>query len=100
MKKFFENTSDPFWAIFRILVGFLFFAHGAQKLLGWFTDNATVQLMSLFGLAGIIEIVVGILLILGLFAKYAALLGALEMIGAYVKRFPHITQMEVRTLSD
>ncbi|MEK6927877.1 MAG: DoxX family protein [Nanoarchaeota archaeon] len=84
MNKFFDKNSESFYAVFRIVVGLLFFTHGASKLFGWFGSKGTVTLMSLMGLAGVIEVVVGILLVLGLFTRYAALLGALNMIGAWV----------------
>jgi len=83
MKKIFKKNQNWLWPAFRIIVGFLFFVHGGQKLFGWFGGNGT-ELFSLFGAADIIEFSVGILLVLGLFTRYAALIGALEMIGAYV----------------
>ncbi|MEK6917570.1 MAG: DoxX family protein [Nanoarchaeota archaeon] len=83
MKKIFEKSSERLWVVFRVLVGILFFTHGGQKLLGWFGSKGTVKLFSLMGLAGIIEICVGVLLILGLFARYTALFGTMDMIGAY-----------------
>jgi putative oxidoreductase len=72
------------YAVFRILVGFLFFQHGAQKLFGWFGGKAVTDLSSLMGVAGIIEVVGGILIIFGLFTRYAAVIVALEMLVAYV----------------
>jgi len=84
MKKIFENNSDYFYFVFRVVVGLLFFVHGSQKLFGWFGSKGTVELVSLFGLAGVIEVVVGILLVIGLWTRYVALLGALDMIGAWV----------------
>ena len=84
MKKIFEKSSDSFWFAFRILVGFLFFTHGAQKLFGWFGSQGTSNLFSIFGLAGVIEIIAGLLIVIGLFTSYAALLGALDMVGAYL----------------
>jgi putative oxidoreductase len=76
-------------AALRIGAGLAFFVHGAQKLFGWFggmpPNHGTVPLVSELGLAGGIEVVGGILLILGLFARPAALIMAGEMAVAYIK---------------
>jgi len=48
----------------RIIVGLLFVSHGRQKISGWFGGQA-VPLGSLFGVAGIIEIVLGLLSLSG-----------------------------------
>jgi putative oxidoreductase len=66
----------------RIIVGLLFVSHGRQKISGWFGGQA-VPLGSLFGVAGIIEIVLGLLIIIGLFAGYAAFIASGEMAVAY-----------------
>ena len=67
----------------------MFFSHGAQKLFGWFGGNS-VELMSLFGLAGIIYFTAGLLITAGLFTRTAAFFGILNMTGAWVK--VHIPQ--------
>ena len=75
--------------IFRVLVGGLFFMHGAQKLFGWFGASGTVELVSLIGLAGIIEFAGGLLIVLGLFTRYVAMITAAEMLVAFFKaHFP------------
>jgi putative oxidoreductase len=83
----YKNHKDKFYVVFRLLIGILFFQHGAQKLLGWFggAGGGTVPFLSLFWFAGIIEIVGGLLIILGLFTRLAATVAALEMIVAYFK---------------
>lgn len=83
MEKFFKKSSEPFWAIFRIVVGILFFVHGAQKIFGWFGSKGAVDILTKFGFAGTVEIIVGLFLVIGLFTRYAALLGIVDMIGAY-----------------
>jgi putative oxidoreductase len=74
-------------AALRIVAGAAFFTHGAQKLLGWFggmgADGGTVELMSRFGAAGVIEVVGGFLIMIGLFTRLAAFIASGEMAVAY-----------------
>ncbi len=71
----------------RVAAGLAFFSHGAQKLLGWFggtgPDGGTVELMTRFGAAGVIELVCGLLIAVGLFTRWAAFLASGEMAVAY-----------------
>jgi len=81
-----EKTLAPFspyaFAILRIIAGMLFVAHGGQKVFGWF-GGQPVPLGSLFGLAGIIEIVLGILITIGLLTSVAAFIASGQMAVAY-----------------
>lgn len=74
-------------AALRIFAGAAFFSHGAQKILGWFggmgPDGGTVELMSKFGAAGIIELVCGFLIMIGLGTRLAAFIASGEMAVAY-----------------
>jgi putative oxidoreductase len=74
-------------AALRIVAGAAFFSHGAQKLFGWFggmgPDGGTVELMSKFGAAGVIEVTCGALLVLGLGTRLAAFIASGEMAVAY-----------------
>ena len=75
------------WTALRIAAGAAYFSHGAQKLFGWFggmgPDGGTVELMSRYGAAGVIEVVAGACLILGLFTRPLAFLASGEMAVAY-----------------
>ena len=78
-------------SIFRIITGLLFFQFGVAKLLkfppGTMFDK--VQIMSLFGAAGTIELIFGGLLILGLFTRPVAFILCGEMAFAYfIEHFP------------
>jgi putative oxidoreductase len=80
--------SDVSYALLRVVAGLLFACHGAQKLLGAFggahgEPGATVPLVSLMGLAGIVELFGGLLVALGLFAGPAAFLCSGQMAFAY-----------------
>ena len=72
-------------AVLRIAAGVLFIEHGLQKLFGFFggVQGATVPLMSMFGAAGILEFVGGLLLILGLFTRPVAAILIVEMLVAF-----------------
>jgi putative oxidoreductase len=69
-------------SILRIVSGFLFAFHGAQKLLGWFGGHV-VPMLSLPSVAGILELIGGLLLVSGLFARPVAFLLSGEMAYAY-----------------
>ncbi len=87
-----EKTLAPLapyaFAALRIIAGLLFVAHGGQKVFGWF-GGQPVPLGSLFGLAGIIEIVLGILITIGLLTSFAAFIASGQMAVAYfIGHFP------------
>jgi putative oxidoreductase len=66
----------------RIVAGFLFIAHGVQKLFGWLGGNR-VDLASQSGAAGVLETIGGALIILGLFTRPVAFILSGEMAFAY-----------------
>src|SRR5258708_16117795 len=83
------------WAVAnaRMVLGIVFLAHGAQKMLGWFGGPGLASSMRTFTehlhlpstlaflvIAG--ELLSGIGLIVGLFSRIAALVIALTMVGA------------------
>jgi putative oxidoreductase len=70
------------YAILRIVAGLLFVCHGGQKIFGWF-GGQPVPLGSLFGAAGMIEIIFGLLITIGLSSSYAAFIASGEMAVAY-----------------
>ena len=72
-------------SVLRIVVAFLFIAHGTQKFFGFPAADvrATVPLLSPLGLASVLEMVGGALLFLGLFTRPVAFVLAGEMAVAY-----------------
>lgn len=74
-------------SVLRIVAAFLFIAHGTQKLFGWPVNEPqqTVELISMSGLAGVLETFGGLLLLLGLFTRPVAFVLAGEMAVAYFK---------------
>ncbi|HUP00923.1 MAG TPA: DoxX family protein [Gemmatimonadota bacterium] len=75
-------------AILRIGAGLLFCMHGMPKLFGWFGGmgeaGQRAEIFSLMGLAGVLEVFGGLLILLGLFTRPVAVVLALEMVIAYV----------------
>ena len=71
--------------ILRIVIGFLFLQHGSAKLLGipHVAMFDGVQLFSLIGVAGILELVGGILILIGLCTRFTAFILSGEMAFAY-----------------
>ncbi|WP_400191556.1 DoxX family protein [Hymenobacter sp. B81] len=77
------------YALLRILAGLLFALHGSQKLLGFPGDGEPVPLASLMGLAGVVELLGGLLVALGWFTRLAAFLASGQMAVAFFwKHFP------------
>ncbi len=72
-------------SILRIMAGLLFLAHGSQKWLSFPPgEHAGISLAAgLPAVAGIIELVAGILITLGLFTRPAAFLASGTMAAAY-----------------
>jgi putative oxidoreductase len=73
-------------SLLRIVSALIFMEHGTQKLLNFpprAGGGAGPELFSLYGLAGSLEIVGGILLIIGLFSRPVAFILAGEMAFAY-----------------
>jgi putative oxidoreductase len=80
----------PRWAprllsILRIVAAILFIAHGTQKLFAWpiAEPRDPAPLLSIMGVAGVLETFGGLLLLLGLFTRPIALVLAGEMAIAY-----------------
>lgn len=79
-------------AVLRIVVGYLFVQHGIAKLFGFphvaMFDHLSI--LSLIGVAGILELVGGVLALVGLFVRPVAFVLSGEMAVAYfVGHAPH-----------
>jgi putative oxidoreductase len=95
LRKLANTENSPAIAILRLVLGFLFFAHGAQKMLGWFGGYGFSGTMGFFTgalhvpapfafLAIAAEFFGGIGLLLGLFTRVAAFGIAVNMVVAVV----------------
>jgi putative oxidoreductase len=80
-----ERWGPRLLSLLRIVAAFLFMAHGTQKLFAWPVDEPRdpAALISLMGLAGVLEVFGGLLLLLGLFTRPVAFVLAGEMAVAY-----------------
>jgi len=78
-------------SVLRMVVAFLFMAHGAQKLFGVPANQPrhTVALLSLMGLAGVLEAFGGLLVFLGAYTRPVAFLLSGEMAVAYFRSHAH-----------
>lgn len=74
-------------SVFRVVLGLLFTMHATQKLMAWPSASGGGGPVPVgtwpYWWAGIIELVVGVLLIVGLATRAAAFVGAGEMAFAY-----------------
>lgn len=86
--SFLASSSSRLLSVLRIVAGFLFLAHGTQKL---FRAPASeprdpVELFSFMGLAGVLETFGGLLILLGLFTRPVAFVLSGQMAVAYFMR--------------
>ena len=79
------NAYAPYLlSVLRIITALLFIAHGTGKYLGFpDTGKPMPSPLTLEGIAGLIEIIGGLLLLVGLYARAAAFIMSGEMAVAY-----------------
>lgn len=76
-----SKFADPVYCIMRVVIGLVYACHGGQKLFGLPGGGHGVS--GLEFVAGIIELVCGLLITFGLFTRLAAFLASGEMAIAY-----------------
>jgi putative oxidoreductase len=81
--KFLDNYQDQAYALLRITAGFMFLLHGTQKFFNFPQQYPYGELGFLTIAAGTIELVGGILIILGLTTRAAAFISSGAMAVAY-----------------
>jgi putative oxidoreductase len=92
LKRLMSTSNDVSFTILRLVLGVVYFAHGAQKMLGWFGGfgfHATIGFFMHMGMPAAVAFLVicteffgGLGLIVGLLTRIAALGIGVEMIGA------------------
>jgi putative oxidoreductase len=82
--RHYERWSPHALSILRIVVALLFLEHGTQKILG-FPPSPSLgpALLSLHGLQGVIELLGGLLILVGLFTRPVAFILCGDMAVAY-----------------
>jgi putative oxidoreductase len=86
--RFLGKYADILYAVLRIVAGLLFMCHGGAKLFGWFGQDKVSDPMMM--VAGVIELVGGLLIAIGLFTSIAAFVASGEMAAAYfMAHAPH-----------
>jgi putative oxidoreductase len=88
MFTFLEPFSSKLLSLLRIVTGLCFMEHGTAKLLSFPVDLSkpvppVPSLTSMPGIAGVLELVGGVLIVLGLFTRPVAFLLSGEMAVAY-----------------
>src|ERR1051326_8837245 len=85
LNSFYASWTPRLLSMLRIIVAFLFIAHGAQKLFGFLAPPGapTPSLYSQIGVGGILEFFGGLLLLLGLFTRPVAFILSGMMAVAY-----------------
>lgn len=77
-----ERYAPYAYVLFRIVFGLMFLSHGLQKLFGMFGGQIP-PIASLLGIAGVIELVLGTLIMAGFLTRIAAFFASGEMAVAY-----------------
>lgn len=86
---FLNRFSDILYSLMRLIAGFLFACHGAQKLFGVLGGPA-MRHVPLMLVAGMIEFFGGVLIALGVFTAFAAFIASGEMAtGYFLGHAPH-----------
>ena len=98
-KRLLQTTDDPVFTVIRLVLGLVFFAHGAQKMLGWFGGYGFSGTLSAFSASGmptplallviLTEFFGSVALICGAFARVASGAIALLMPGAIAMVHAH-----------
>src|SRR5437763_16705579 len=78
MRPFLNRYSELLYAAMRVVLAFVYLSHGLQKLFGAF-GGRVVPPASLFGVAGVLEAILGGLVLVGLFTPWAAFVASGEM---------------------
>ena len=82
MKPLLSRVESPVYALLRIVAGFMFALHGAQKLFG-VLGGRQAELFTQMWIAGVIELVGGLLVGVGFFTSAVAFVCSGQMAVAY-----------------
>ena len=83
MATFMQPYGSQTYALLRIIAGFLFLWHGCQKLFGFPGTVPEGTPAFIIYVAGPIEFIGGVLIMIGLFTRWAAFICSGQMAAAY-----------------
>ena len=83
LRKLLYTSNDPVLAIVRLVLGVVFFAHGAQKMLGWFGGYGFAGTMGFFEHNGIPAVFAFLAIAAEFFGGIGLLLGLLSRVAAF-----------------
>lgn len=83
MERFLGRFEPYFYALLRIVSGFMFLLHGTQKLFAFPPPAQAMPPGAFITVTGVMELVFGLLIMIGLFAGYAGFLASGMMAVAY-----------------
>jgi putative oxidoreductase len=83
MNRVREAGAPYLYALLRFVAGGMFAMHGSQKLFGIPGEKEPAGLLTMYGVAGVIEFFGGLLIAIGFLTPYIALLAAVLMVFAY-----------------
>lgn len=79
-----EKMVDVAFVLLRVVAGLLFLQHGGQKIFGWFGSGMSIgALPTLIVIAGLLETIGGLLIVVGAFVRPVAFILSGEMAVAY-----------------
>lgn len=83
LRKLLQTSNDPVLTIVRLVLGVVFFAHGAQKMLGWFGGYGFNATMGFFEHSGIPAVFAFLAIAVEFFGGIGLLLGLLSRVAAF-----------------
>jgi putative oxidoreductase len=84
MDRYLSRYAEYIYALLRIVSGFLFLQHGTQKFFDIpASGKPPVPMSAVIGAAAAIEIIAGVMILIGFFAGFAAFVESGEMAVAY-----------------
>ncbi|MET3601289.1 DoxX family protein [Martelella mangrovi] len=83
MNKMLQPLAPYFLALLRVVTGLLYLEHGTQKILHFPISEMHPPMFSIFWVAGILELVGGVLIIVGLYTRISAFVLSGAMAVAY-----------------
>jgi putative oxidoreductase len=83
LRKLLHTNNDPVLTVVRLVLGVVFFAHGSQKMLGWFGGYGYTATMGFFEHNGIPAVFAFLAIAAEFFGGLGLLLGLLSRVAAF-----------------